>query len=347
MSTDKARCFDYLHDNVPSWLSSLSGLEKRIDERPKECINARTPVPPSRNRPDSIETLNAGRKNHGVNPSTAARSPSPQPQTARSPQPTPSSPGATPHIEPHQYFQPRKRKPASVLSIGGRSGPSKYRSRSLLTVYYDGDVQKTFEHLVRSIGTGRNLIRKGKLAARLEALAEMAPESTDEDEDDVDGVDDEIDFKAIHKIQFTPRSKLMPRRVPSGQLGPGIGTTPAPAIYDRLDKALERTQITCEKAAHQYLRDGDCRLEIREARRSLEEVIKLVEAEYAKSREKENVEPQDNDEEGTRTEERRKDMTKVPSINEIEVDDTPNDDVEINLTFPRASRRMHVEVTSC
>ncbi|KAL9064823.1 MAG: hypothetical protein Q9157_007689 [Trypethelium eluteriae] len=344
MSEDKVKCFEYLHDNVPSWISSLSHLEKTIDERPKEYTGARTPALPSRRRTGSTETLRVEQARPEPNPSTAARSPSPNNQTPQTPQTGPSSQATAQHLEPQQYFQPRKRKPASVLSIGGRSGPTKYRSRSLLIVYYDGDVQKTFEHLVRCIGTGRNLIRKGKLAARLEALAEMAPDDSDDD-DDEDCGDDDYDFKGMHKIQFTPRSMRSPRRIPSGTLGPRIGTTTAPVIYDRLDKALERTQMMCEKAAHQYLRDGDCRLEIREAKKSLEEVIKLVEPEYVRLCEKENVEPEPMIEEVPKNSEEKTDAAKVVSMDEIEVDDEPDDDMEIKLSFPRANRRMQLEVT--
>ncbi|KAI9683034.1 MAG: hypothetical protein M1822_006227 [Bathelium mastoideum] len=351
MSKDSVKCFEYLYQDVPSWITTLSRLEKTIDERPKEYIRARAPSLPSKQRSGSAETLHDGQINTELSPSIAARSPSLQPQTPRSPLPNPSSQVTSP-VEPQQYFQPRKRKPASTLSIGGRSGPTKYRSRSLLVVYYDGDVQKTFEELVRYVGTGRNWLRKGKLAARLEALAEMAPkDSDDEGHDESD--DDDPDFKGMHKIQFTPRSTRMPNSVPNGPLGPRKGTASAPAIYDQLDKALERTQMMCEKAAHQYLRDGDCRLELREAKKHLEETRALVEPAFTALHEKkkESAEPEKKLEEAPKPDEGSKlDLTKVPTTDQIEVDDhaagDSDDDIDIKLSFPRANRRTQVEIAT-
>ena len=352
MSKDTVKCFEYLYENVPSWMILLAQLEKKIDERPKEYIRTKAPGLPSRKRTGSAETLRGEQGDNEPSSSVAARSPSLQAQTTQSPRVDPSSRVHSYPIETQQYFQPRKRKPESAISIGGRSGPIKYRSRSLLVVYYDGDVQRTFEELVRGIGTSRNLLRKGKLAARLEALAEMAPQNSSEDEDeDDDGVNVDLDFKGMHKIQFSPRSIRMPPNVSGSPLGSRMGTAAAPAIYDRLDKALERTQITCEKAAHQYLRDGDCRLELRDAKQSLEETMKLVEPEYRRLHEKDNVESEEELDQPPELDHVKMDIATVPSVDEIEVDDlaaddTDDDDVDINLSFPRASRRMQVEIAS-
>ena len=174
----------------------------------------------------------------------------------------------------------------------------------------------------------------------------MASDGSDDDDDTDDG-DEGFDLQGMNKIQYTPTSIRTPRRVPSGGLGPAITTSATPPpIYDQLDKALERTQIMCEKAAHQYLRDGDCRLEIREAKKSLEEVIEMVEPEYAKLCEMETAEQKESVEATVRVEEGKLVVTRVPSLGEIEVDDELDDEVDIKLTFPRAGRRMPVEITS-
>ncbi|KAI9696357.1 MAG: hypothetical protein M1820_008199 [Bogoriella megaspora] len=343
MSDDKAKCIEYLHENVSAWISTLTQLEKTIDERPKELVAARIPVAPSRK--GSNESLRLKVSQPDLNVSTATRSPSPSKPQA--PQQNTPSEAVSPAVEPQQQFQPRKRKTGSDISIGGRSGPTKYRSRSLLVVYYDGEVQKSFEQLVRCIGTGRNLIRKGKLAARLEALSDMAADDGDDDDGDGSaGEDDELDYKAMNKIQFTPRTLRTPRRVPSGTLGPSIGSISPPAIYDQLDKALEHTQIMCEKAAHQHLRDGDCRIEIRDAKKSLEKITVLVEPEMVRiAQKKESVRPASVYEPSSP--ESKISVTKVPSMGKIEVDDNPEPEIEMKLAFPRAraNRRIQVEVS--
>lgn len=154
--------------------------------------------------------------------------------------------------------QSRKRKPASLLSRQA-SGPSKYRSRTMILVYYDGEIQKQFEALVRSIGMGRNLLRKGKMAARMEALAELAGSDDNSDGDEAD--------PAMAKIGYRHRTGLSSLRTRSAMsrgptTAPGNNAPPSPELFDTIDKSLELAQGLCEKAAHQSLRDGDCRKEV-------------------------------------------------------------------------------------
>jgi hypothetical protein len=62
----------------------------------------------------------------------------------------------------------RKRKTVSIIS--NESVPTKFRSRSMIIVYYDSEIQKSFEEIVRNIGTARNNIRKARMADRMKAL---------------------------------------------------------------------------------------------------------------------------------------------------------------------------------
>ncbi len=76
----------------------------------------------------------------------------------------------------------RKRKTESIAS-GGSQAP-KYRTRSMIIVYYDSAVQHAFEELVKLISASRNAMRKGKMAARMADMKRMAELETDTDSED-------------------------------------------------------------------------------------------------------------------------------------------------------------------
>lgn len=164
----------------------------------------------------------------------------------------------------------RKRKPTSVLS-GHGSGPLKYRSRTMIIVHYDGQIQKSFEIMVRNIGTGRNMLRKGKMAAKMEAFAELAgsDDSGDSDED------------TAPKMGYRPRPGFTAMRSRPGMQS-GRGANNSSELFDSTDKALESAQGLCEKGAHQSLRDGDCRKELELVRKHFESVLEAASKEVAK-----------------------------------------------------------------
>ena len=55
----------------------------------------------------------------------------------------------------------RRHRSDSVISQEG--GAPKYRTRSMIIVYYDSYVQSFFEELVRFVSASRNLMRKAKI----------------------------------------------------------------------------------------------------------------------------------------------------------------------------------------
>ena len=153
----------------------------------------------------------------------------------------------------------RKRKTGSMLS--GASGTPKYRTRSMIIVYYDSAVQEAFEGLVRNISSSRNNIRKGKMAARMNALTASVNSK-------VDKPFAGMNSPGIPKLSYARSSRTRP----------GDPKT----VYDTIDAGLEYSQNTCETAAHQFLRDGDCSLEIFNIRERLNEVKKLAIEEASK-----------------------------------------------------------------
>ncbi|KAF2473942.1 uncharacterized protein BDR25DRAFT_302001 [Lindgomyces ingoldianus] len=317
---DIEKAFTFLQDNIPSWCNNLSEIEDKVTG----MQNAIARVPMSRPFPlrkktgsvESIRDLDAILEEPCS--STAAQ----------------SSPLAN-----------RKRKTPSALS-GHASGPSKYRTRTMIIVHYDGQIQKAFETLVRNIGTGRNMLRKGKMAAKMEALAELAG-SDDDDDDEEDPVMSKIGYRRRAGL-----SSLRARATMRGMGGPNDNSA-SPELFDTTDKALEQAQGLCEKAAHQSLRDGDCRKELSGVRRYFQEVLEKAAQETAKYKARKEQEAAT---EGLRTEtpsatkiEPKPATPTVQSIppvpatssktTDIEVDDDDDDDLDFVMPPIRLTSR--------
>ncbi|KAH0545191.1 hypothetical protein GP486_008461 [Trichoglossum hirsutum] len=245
--TSASSSFAYLTENTPDWITRLDDLTTRILSR-------------------QAELSQLAHSNAGTN----------SPTTDRNNNNNNDSPKDTKDTKDTEQLQKlhdeknrrRKRKTASISSAA--SGSQRYRSRSMVIVYYDSTVQKAFETLVRDIGTARNNVRKAKMSARMKNWSALTG-----GEDDVDAV----------------RSRFIMPRSASRSAGGGDEKT----VYDTVDAALEMAQSQCETGAHQFLRDGDCRKEIEVAKKKLEEVRVLAteELEIAKKEEEKEKEKEE------------------------------------------------------
>ncbi|KAF2083125.1 hypothetical protein K490DRAFT_70169 [Saccharata proteae CBS 121410] len=157
----------------------------------------------------------------------------------------------------------------------------------MIVVYYDSEVQKAFENLVRNIGTGRNILRKGKMAARMEAMAATANLHDDDDDHSLNDMDDDHYDPLLAKIGYRPRGGIGAFRT-TRTMGPGarFDNDREAETYDLADVALEKAQSLCERGAHQSLRDGDCRTELEGVRESFEKVVQLCQTEVQRLEEK-------------------------------------------------------------
>ncbi|KAH6659651.1 hypothetical protein BKA67DRAFT_21882 [Truncatella angustata] len=201
----------------------------------------------------------------------------------------------------------KKQKTDSMVSAEGPV-PT-YRSRSMIIVYYDSFVQSFFEELVKFVSAQRNQMRKAKMAAKVAEIKRLAELEMPDDDDDDDDDDDETlqpgdaliaaDPKISAKCQRNYEAEDLKLRYMStrimgpahyrppnagyvqmrgtltdsgpGVLNRGVGAPDQSSsdIYDELDRALEFVQGMCERAAHQFLRDGDCSEEIEKMKRRL------------------------------------------------------------------------------
>ncbi|KAF2204675.1 hypothetical protein GQ43DRAFT_136246 [Delitschia confertaspora ATCC 74209] len=256
--SDIDKSFTFLQTNIPQWVKNVGDIEEKVASMQNEI--AKVPVsraPPIKRRSGSVESVRD------------------------SPKDMTSEERITSTTRPENASPcPRKRKSPSALS-GQGDGALKYRSRSMIVVQYDGQIQQSFEALVRQIGTGRNLLRKAKMAAKMEALAELAGAEFSEDDDD-----DEDPNPMLAKISYRHRSGLAALRATRTRMsGRGLqsGGNAAPTqLFDETDKALEQAQALCETGAHQSLRDGDCRKELGGVRKQLETVLEIATREAAK-----------------------------------------------------------------
>ncbi|PVI04653.1 hypothetical protein DM02DRAFT_611275 [Periconia macrospinosa] len=253
--SDIETSFSFIHQNIPAWVKQVAEIEDKVVRLQEELakVPAQRSVPLKR-KTNSVESL---------------RDIDVDAQVTTSASPIPATSAAT-----------RKRKSPSVLS-GNASGPSKYRSRQMIVVAYDGEIQKSFEQLVRAIGTGRNLLRKGKMAAKLEAMTALAGLHDDDDDEDVEE-DGAILTSKIGYRHRTGLSAMRDRAMAVARAGVADNTSTPVQSFDSTDKALELAQNLCEKAAHQILREGDCRNNLRVVRGHMEEAQEMAKREVAR-----------------------------------------------------------------
>ncbi|KAH8728674.1 hypothetical protein GQ44DRAFT_608896 [Phaeosphaeriaceae sp. PMI808] len=252
------KSFTFLQDSIPQWLQDITGVEAKVTAMQEKMVRVPTVSSPfAKHTTPSIELMQLG---------TVCAIPE---------QAAPSQGAQTDPIGN------RKRKTLSLLS-GNVSGPSRHRPRTMVVVDYDGDMQKSFELLVRAIGTGRNLLRKAKMEAKMQELAALAGESESEEENEAD---DDNEEAIIAKISYRPRMLSMRARATARNSSrPGIGgAANSPVVlFDTTDKTLESAQSLCETAAHLVIRDGDCRKELGVIRKTLTDVLEIAKTEAAK-----------------------------------------------------------------
>ncbi|KAL8947948.1 MAG: hypothetical protein Q9222_005817 [Ikaeria aurantiellina] len=253
-SMDALKSFTHLIDNIPEWLTKLDELAIQVAEQYSRFTRmSQTQFTEIRlsKKHDSTESLRPLKED--LDP------PTPVVETSVLPKEVPIASPAKANANLIVKDISRKRKPGSA-DLSAASGPQRYRTRSMVIVYYDAAIQEAFEAIVRSIAGARNNLRKGKTAASFKVrMASMGMG----DDDDSDGYP-VLNPKLIIKRASPPSPSHM-----------------SPA-FDQADNDLEAAQNLCEVAAHQFLRDGDCGEEIAGARKRFEDCLKIAAAETEK-----------------------------------------------------------------
>ncbi|KAF2772735.1 hypothetical protein EJ03DRAFT_333814 [Teratosphaeria nubilosa] len=330
MADEALRTFEALLESVPAWIADLERILKAATEKQNEVLFENQPAEVEAGlevlkKKTTSSSLRSRRSKDERNDSGQEKVEESQPPTLLRPQ--------LPHMTNSDALRlsQRKRKTASV-DFGDESGPHKFRSKAMVVVCYDGDTQKKFETLVRAIGTCRNFIRKGKMSARVDSLSRS--DSLGSEESNSSGGEEAV--VELHKISY--RSTRL-ARVHTRHSGNDVSLE----AFDKVDGCLEKGQSLCERAAHQILRDGDCALELNNAKSQFTDAQEFAKAEIPvlKKRAEEAAERHRRDDERRRDdEEDRRNRTsaalslqKVPSLvsslpsdGKLEVDLEADDD---------------------
>lgn len=272
--------FTHLTQNIPSWLTNLDDLTAQVAEQNARFIrNSEFGEQLKKKKHNSTESLRPNDDDDNIQDNTII------PPTDIYMPPNPShkclSHASRPKVAANNALVAaeirRKRKPGSGHSHA--FGHARYRTKSMIIVYYDSAIQDSFESIVRNIAAARNSLRKGKTTASFKAR--MASIGVGMDDDPFSGV---TKFKMM-------APKMMRPSLPSTRLG-GLDLLNGGEMtsFEDADKDLETAQSLCEVAAHQFLRDGDCRLEIEGTRKRFQNVLELAKKEVERLTEEEEKE---------------------------------------------------------
>ncbi|KAF2631115.1 hypothetical protein BU25DRAFT_407665 [Macroventuria anomochaeta] len=255
--SDIAQSFAFLQHTIPQWLQDVTNVEEKVTSMQEEIARVSVSASPFvKGRTGSMESIRPEKLDTVIEEMAPLNN-------------TPFNPLGS-----------RKRKSPSITS-GRALGPTRYRPKTMVVVSYDGDMQKSFELLVRGLATGRNMLRKAKMEAKMAELAAIAGSSEDEDEEE----DDEEEH-IMSKISYRPQMASMRIRAAAARRGGRGGRSGGPAppveLFETTDKTLEQAQELCEKSAHLTLRDGDCGTELKLVRMYLENVLSTAKVEVTK-----------------------------------------------------------------
>ncbi|KAG7125214.1 hypothetical protein HYQ44_001454 [Verticillium longisporum] len=297
--------------NVPDWLKRLDDLGIQIDQRQAELAALGVSSTKSIKNRGSTESLklkdvadaDVSRDADQVGDVRETTPPREDKQDAAQP-PSPNA-SNTPSAIQRQTQQAvavaqararaqvkKRHRTDSIISAD--NAPAKYRTRTMIIVYYDSYVQSFFEELVKFVSASRNLMRKAKMAAKVAQIRRLAELQSPEDEEDGTGELKPGSAADGENNDPLPSLRYMStRRMGGGPRLPGSspysGNSPAGLLgeqekdaYDDLDKGLEFVQSMCEHAAHQFLRDGDCTEEIGKIKKRLSDGKVLADKEMAR-----------------------------------------------------------------
>lgn len=277
---DALASFVYLTDHLPTWISQINTLATHVvtkrEEFTAEYKRVLEHARPKRKKTPSITSLPTNNKQQSLRSQkndTNAR------DTLSIPRPTDISP-----LEPANKYlfanarRGKRRQGTSFRSCA--SGPQTFRNQHQVIIYYDSILQDSFEGLVKDIGTARNNLRKGKQAKALERGLRLPSFGSG-------------------NYSRTQRGLYLPA-LSKPRLSTDIAVEPKPLLHDfppdddasftQSTKDLEAAQALCESAAHQFLRDGDCTVEINKIRAHLENALAVAKAQI-ETWQQENREP--------------------------------------------------------
>ena len=163
------------------------------------------------------------------------------------------------------YAQSRRKRKISPSVRSGASGLQKLRIKNQVVVFYDGFLQEHLDALVKQVGSGRNNLRRGKMALAaaqgfmLPSLSRAAA----------------LCSVSLEDLRSSPSSRRPPALLNGKK--PALTVQPETINHEtaflQVDKELESVQSLCEVAAHRLLRDGDCQTEMTTIKQKLRDIL--------------------------------------------------------------------------
>lgn len=263
---DAVTSFTHLTTNLPDWIVQIDKLAIHAAEKHAEFTAEYSRLlqsaKPKRVKSPSITSIHSTREK-----SCEKTHPSPAGEDGTSQ--APDFPEISPLEAGNRYLYAqarRKRKPTSSVRSGA-SGPQKFRSKQAVVIYYDSSLQERLDIMVKNIASARNNVRKGKMSRTLQtglqlsAFSKRFPQISNLSAED-------LSLSHVHSTKSLPIGGKTPVARPKPQADDNC--------FCQADRELESAQSLCETAAHQFLRDGDCKLELEGVKAKFEAVLLLA-----------------------------------------------------------------------
>ena len=271
---DPLPSFSYLTDNIPRWMTSIDAISSHAAQKHTEFVAdyerlVKQHIKPKRPRSTSLNSIHTNDSLIDLSRADHAT------DTEHQPPPHLDAVEINPLVAGNRYLYAqaqKKRKTEASEVKSGASGPQKFRTKQALVIYYDSHLQRELETVVKNLGAARNNLRKGKQSLTL-AKGLQLPSLTRRFETTYASTSLE---SLTSTIMSKPTYRMALGKVNSINIAPN--TPDDEAAFIKADKELELTQHLCETAAHQFLRDGDCQLELENTTQKLRSVLELAKA---------------------------------------------------------------------
>ena len=264
-TVDALTCFADLTEHMPQWISQITAVsahaaKKHAEFRAEYCRLVAQGKSPRQKSP-SISSIHSAQDDQ-QEPLAAPRStPVSAPLGVSAFEISPLEAGS-------KYLlasaRPKQRLGSMVQS--GASGPQKFHNENMVVVYYDVYLQEQLESMVKALGGARNNLRKGKMSRSLTRGLRLPSFSKHFGHAN----DPHLAKKGEGPMTVTTDAIVASKSAAAPTELDGD------AAFTQADRHLDSVQALCERAAHQFLRNGDCALELENAQKTLETVLVIV-----------------------------------------------------------------------
>ncbi|PGH05553.1 hypothetical protein GX51_02892 [Blastomyces parvus] len=275
-TVDALQCFTFVLDNVPEWVTRVTDLAVHTKAKHAEftaeyarlAASGETDTKPRRRKNSSVHSIRPDDMHQSIKGSKkgsqkdSKKKADGQDEAVEEPNEDYMDPITLLRMSKHypNDLNQRKRNIATSKSAGT---DRIIRPRQLVVVHYDSETQLALEKMVRDIGGARNNIRKGRMSQMMKSGFGLKF---------LDHAKRKAAFGGTGEGSRNPLDSLDPLSKPSRPAAKENG-------FDLVDKQLELAQSLCESAAHQFLRCGDCVLELEKAKERFATALDLAKVE--------------------------------------------------------------------